>query len=147
MDWQPPTAPNPHRNRRWGLKLALAAVVVLVVAGVALLVPRWFKEAAAPVPASVAIPGEVLLPAMRSQPVVGWRLDLTALIPDTNQPLQAEMFGNIGDRTFFTVTGDDDGQRAWVVGVDGEQGSPLFAPVEIGGYRSAKCFVNGPERG
>ncbi len=83
---------------------------------------------------------------MRSQPVVGWRLDLTALIPDTNQPLQAEMFGNIGDRTFFTVTGDDDGQRAWVVGVDGKQGSPLFAPVEIGGYRSAKCFVNGPER-
>jgi len=120
--------------------------VVLVIAGAVVVIPRWLHTNTGQSTAEreIAIPGAVLLPSLRQKPVPGWRVKLDELIPNTNQRLQAQMFGYLGDNAYFTVSGPGNHPRAWIVGLDVKHGTPLFPPVEILDYMGADCYVNGP---
>lgn len=99
-------------------------------------------------PGEVGVPGQVLLPSLRQRPVPGWRIDLKALLPGTDEP-QVEHIGDVGARGYFTVIpkGQPPGEgRAWLLGIDVAQGVPSFTPVQIDNPAKLKCFLNGPVR-
>lgn len=96
----------------------------------------------------VGVPGQVLLPSLRRQPVPGWRMDLKTLLTDVTTP-QVEHVGDVGARAYFTVSGTErtTGRRsAWLLGVDVAQGVPSFAPVRIENPIQVTCLLNGAAR-
>lgn len=145
-----PSGRPPGTRRRWPwIVAAIVVVVAVAVAAVVLLFPRDGGDAeqqAVP----IGVPGQVLLPSLREQPVVGWRVDLAALLPDVQgASLSARVAGHIETRGYFKIlaVGDTDSlERQWVVGIDLATGTPLFAPVELGANSGTNCYVNGPQR-
>lgn len=96
----------------------------------------------------VGVPGQVVLPSLRQQPVPGWRIDLKALLGDVTRP-RVEHVGDFGRRAYFTVAGTErtTGQRsAWLLGVDVVQDVPSFAPVRIVHPVKVSCLLNGTAR-
>lgn len=96
----------------------------------------------------VGVPGQVLLPSLRQQPVPGWRMNLKTVLADVTRP-SIEHVGDVGTRAYFTVAGTErtTGQRrAWLLGVDVVQGVPSFAPVRIDNPVKVTCLLNGAAR-
>ncbi|MGW4099332.1 hypothetical protein [Mycobacterium sp. NPDC004974] len=96
----------------------------------------------------VGVPGQVLLPSLRQQPVPGWRMNLKTVLADVTRP-RVEHVGDVGTRAYFTVAGTERTtgvRRAWLLGVDVAQGVPSFAPVRIDNPVMVTCLLNGVTR-
>ncbi|ORA32556.1 hypothetical protein BST20_24430 [Mycobacterium branderi] len=136
--------------------MSAASVVVLLMVGVVVFgiqpgfLPRIAGVHLPPVnyAGRPGVPGQVLLPPLRSQPVRGWRVDVKSMLPADAVVSSIEYFGNVAEKAYFTIEAIERADlptRTWVLGVDVSSGATVFAPVEIGGDY-ADCYVNGPHR-
>ncbi|OBF41613.1 hypothetical protein A5719_12770 [Mycolicibacterium peregrinum] len=99
-------------------------------------------------PGRVGVPGQVLLPSLKSEPVPGWRVDLNKILSEPVR-INPEFIGNDGNRAYFTVeylVRTKGLRKTAVLGIDVSNGTTLFPPVDIPDARSADCFLNGPRR-
>lgn len=92
---------------------------------------------------------------MEMRPVPGWRAHVSSLgLPESSiigttddAAWSMPLVGFIENNAYFLASHPGLPERQhWLIGLDAQAGSPLFAPVKLDvAARSPKCFLNGPE--